>query len=169
MFDHNGISGKKAMLLAGVLAGGLCVLPAGAQSAAPAPTPAAAAAPARYQSVRFSRRATMYYDTVWGVDSLSVKALESGELIKFAWRVLDPDKAKLLSDKKFQPSLFDPQAQVTLVVPSVDQVGQLRQTSTPVTGRTYWVAFSNSGRVVKRGDHVSVVIGSFRADGLVVE
>jgi hypothetical protein len=83
--------------------------------------------------------------------------------------VLDPDKAKTLNDKKFEPSLIDPQAGVKLVIPSVDQVGQLRQVSTPQAGRSYWMAFSNSGRRVKHGDRVDVVIGQFRAVGLVVE
>jgi hypothetical protein len=31
------------------------------------------------------------------------------------------------------------------------------------------MAFSNKGGHVKRGDHVTVVIGQFRAEGLVVE
>jgi hypothetical protein len=31
------------------------------------------------------------------------------------------------------------------------------------------MAFSNKGRLVKRGDRVNVVIGKFRADGLVVD
>jgi len=33
----------------------------------------------------------------------------------------------------------------------------------------YWMAFSNKGRVVKRGDRVNVLIGSFQANGLTVE
>jgi len=111
----------------------------------------------------------MYYDAVWGVDSLSVKTVESGEILRFSWRVLDANKAKPLNDKKFEPSLIDPQAGVKLVVPALENVGQLRQSSTPIVGRSYWMAFSNSGRLVKRGDHVNVVIGQFRADGLVVE
>ena len=39
----------------------------------------------------------------------------------------------------------------------------------PVAGKSYWMAFSNKGRLVKRGDRVTVVIGPFRADGLVVD
>jgi len=31
------------------------------------------------------------------------------------------------------------------------------------------MAFSNKGRLVKRGDHVDVVIGNFQAQGLVVD
>jgi hypothetical protein len=83
--------------------------------------------------------------------------------------VLDPDKAKILNDKKTEPFLIDPKAQVKLVVPSLEKVGQLRQSSTPEAGKSYWMAFSNKGRLVKRGDQVSVVIGKFRADGLVVD
>jgi len=167
MYIRNVILDTKGMLLAGVLASSILVLPAGAQSAAPAP--AAAGAPAHYQPNRFSRRAEMHYGLIWGVDSLSVKYTESGEVIRFSYRVLDANKAKGLNDKKFEPSLIDPQAGVKLVVPSLEKVGQLRQSSTPEAGKQYWMAFSNKGRRVKRGDRVDVVIGQFRADGLVVD
>jgi hypothetical protein len=90
-------------------------------------------------------------------------------MIRFAYRVLDADKAKTLNDKKLEPSLVDPQAGVKLVVPSLEKVGQLRQSATPEAGKSYWMAFSNKGRLVKRGDRVNVVIGDFRADGLVVD
>jgi hypothetical protein len=89
--------------------------------------------------------------------------VESGEIIRFAYRVLDADKAKSLNDKKSEPSLIDLGAGVKLVVPSLEKVGQLRQSSTPVEGKTYWMAFSNKGRHVKPGHRVSVVIGNFRA------
>ena len=111
----------------------------------------------------------MYYGAIWGVDSLGVKLTESGEVIRFTYRVLDADKAKALNDKKVEPSLIDPQAGVQLVIPSLENVGQLRQTATPEGGKSYWMVFSNKGRLVKRGDRVSVVIGQFRADGLVVD
>ena len=112
----------------------------------------------------------MYYQGVWGVDSFRVKWAESGELVRFSWRVVDPDKAAVLNDKKAEPTLIDPQAGVSLVVPEVSNVGKMRQASaSPEAGRSYWMAFSNVGRRVKRGDRVIVVIGKFRAEGLVVE
>ena len=169
MSDHNVKSGTKIMLLAGVLASSFSVLPARAQSAAPAATPSAQVVASRYQTNRFSRRASIYYGQIWGVDSLSVKAAESGEIIRFAYRVLDPNRAQALNDKKSEPSLIDPRAGVKLVVPTLEKVGQLRNSGTPEAGKAYWMAFSNKGRLVKRGDRVSVVIGQFRADGLVVE
>jgi hypothetical protein len=115
------------------------------------------------------KRAKMYYANLWGVDSLRVKAVESGELIRFSWRVVDPDRAAALNDKKAEPLLLDSQAGVKLVVPTMEKVGQLRQTGTPVVAKSYWMAFSNPGRKVKPGDFVSVVIGQFHAIGLVVE
>jgi hypothetical protein len=131
--------------------------------------PATGTSPSRYKPSRFSKRAGEYYGLVWGVDSLAVKLAESGEVVKFTYRVLDANKAKALNEKKNEPSLIDPQAGVKLVVPSLEKVGQLRQTATPEGGKVYWMAFSNKGRHVKRGDHVIVVIGQFRADGLVVD
>ena len=125
--------------------------------------------PSRFQPNHFAKRAGLHYGLVWGVDSLSVKAVESGEIIRFTYRVLDAEKAKALNYSKSEPSLIYPKAGVRLVVPQLEKVGQLRQSSTPVAGKAYWMAFSNKGRLVKRGDHVIVAIGQFRADGLVVE
>ena len=111
----------------------------------------------------------MYYWGVWGVDELRVKTAESGELIRFNYRVVDPEKAAALNDKKAEPELIDPQAGVKLVVPQMEKVGKLRQSSTPKAGMTYWMAFSNPTRAVKRGDRVEVVIGQFHASNLIVE
>src|SRR5258708_37777900 len=92
------------MLFTAILSLSILVSTAGAQAAAPSPAPATAAAhssaPTRYHANRFPKRAGEYYGLVWGVDSLSVRAVESGELIRFAYRVLDLNKAQSLNDKK---------------------------------------------------------------------
>jgi hypothetical protein len=136
------------------------------QATAPA-KPAAATNP--YRPNRFAGKAGRFYRAVWGVDSLSVKLAESGELVRFTWRVVDPDRAKVLSDKRLQPTLEDPRAGVSLVVPTMEKIGALRQSQSPDAGKSYWMVFSNKGRLVKRGDRVNVVIGEFRADGLGVD
>lgn len=149
---------------------------ASGSTAAPAkenPTPAGASSnavtPNRYRPQLESKSAREFYALFWGVESLSVKAVESGEIIRFSYRVLDAEKAKMLNDKKNEPSLIDPKAGVRLVVPSLEKVGQLRQSSTPETGKAYWMAFSNKGRYVKPGHRVNIVIGNFHADGLIVQ
>jgi hypothetical protein len=111
----------------------------------------------------------MYYQGVWGVSELHLKVAESGQIIRFDYRVLDPEKAAALNDKKAEPELFDAEARVKLVVPQMEKVGKLRQSSTPQAGMTYWMAFSNPTLAVKHGHHVDVVIGSFRATNLIVE
>jgi hypothetical protein len=143
--------------------------PTAATPASPATAPTKLATPPAHSTPNRRGRAGMYYQTVWGIDSLSVKWAESGELVRVTWRVVDAERAKLLNDKKAEPSLEDPKAGVSLVVPVMEKVGQLRQTAAPENGRSYWVAFSNAGRRVKQGDRVNVVIGPFRADNLVVE
>jgi len=164
------------MLLAAGAAAALVFSVAAAQTpqgkdkaASPVAKPAPATTPSRYQPDRFAGRAGSYYRLTWGVDSLGVKLVESGEVIRFTYRVLDASKAKVLNDKKNEPALIAPRAGVKLAVPSMEKVGQLRQSSTPEAGRSYWMAFSNKGRLVKHGDHVIVQIGPFRADGLVVD
>ena len=163
------MSSIESMLLAGVLAGSVFLSETRAQTATPAKQAAVVFAPSRSQPVMVPRRAAAYYGLFWGVDALSVKAVESGELIRFSYHVLDADKARPLNDKKNEPELIAPQAGVKLVIPSLEKVGQLRQSSTPESGKSYWMAFSNPGRTVKRGDRVNLVIGQFRAEGLVVE
>jgi hypothetical protein len=134
-----------------------------------APAAKSSVVPYRYRSHTLAKSAREYYALMWGVDSLTVKSAESGEIIKFTYRVLDPNRAKVLNDKKNEPKLDDPAAGVSLVIPELEKVGKLRQSSTPIAGKVYWMAFSNKGRHVKQGHHVNVVIGTFHADGLVVE
>ena len=146
--------------------------PTPAQSSAPSEPNAAAGRPPVWQGStinRLSGRAEMYYGAAWGVGELRVKSAESGELIRFNYRVMDPAKAAALNDKKAEPQLIDSQAGVKLSVPQMEKVGKLRQSSTPKQGMVYWMAFSNPTLAVKRGHRVDIVIGSFHANGLVVE
>jgi hypothetical protein len=140
---------------------------------AAAKTPAATSdgkpRPSRYHPDRFAGRAGKLYELHWGVDSINVKLVESGELVRFSYRVLDPGKARVLNDKQNDASLIDRKAGVSLVVPTMEKVGQLRQSGAPEAGRAYWMTFSNKGRRVARGDRVDVVIGTFRASNLVVD
>jgi len=165
------------MLLGGFLAGSIVVSAAFAQ----APKTSAAQAPAvstnasarhkvsPYINKGSSPQAAEFYASNWGVDSFSVKMVESGQMVRFSYRVVDPVKAKPLSDKKAAPALIDAKARVKLVVPRMEKVGDLRQSTAPEAGKAYWMVFSNKGRVVKPGDRVSVTIGRFHVDQLLVE
>lgn len=113
--------------------------------------------------------AQRFYESTWGVEIVGVKAAESGTMIRFSYRVLDPQKAQQLNDKKASPYLYDITSHARLEVPSMEKVGQLRQSSAVEEGRVYWMVFSNKERMVKPGTRVDIRIGNFLAQGLLVE
>ena len=132
------------LLIAGLIAGTTQLHPLCAQTSAPAQKPVAATGtPTRFQPPVMPRRAAMFYKSEWGIDELRVKAVESGELIRFSYEVLDPARSKILNDKTLEPTLIFPTGHVKLVIPSLEKVGQLRQVTTPAAGKSYWMAFSN--------------------------
>ena len=104
----------------------------------------------------------------WGIDQVSAKLAESGQLVRFNYRVLDAAKAGPLHDRSSAPQLLDEASHAVLSVPEMEKIGPLRQSTAPESGKSYWMVFSNKGGPVKSGDRVSVVIGEFRVDGLVV-
>ncbi|HLQ12114.1 MAG TPA: hypothetical protein VK130_02555 [Steroidobacteraceae bacterium] len=126
-------------------------------------------APSPYASITRSDRARDHDLLAWGVEALQVRMLESGQLLRFSYRVADAAKGRVLTDRSAEPNLYDERAHAILVVPVMDQIGKLRQTQPAENGKIYWIVFSNKGGVARRGDRVSVVIGEFRADGLIVE
>jgi hypothetical protein len=181
MLDYKRVRSIIGIFLVGVLAGVVLVSPAAAQSTVPsqssppqstpmAAKPATDLTPYRNQPPRIAKRAAAIFESVWGIEAPSVKAVESGVMIRFSYRVLDAEKAMPLADKKVDPLLVCMDKGVRLTIPSMEKVGQLRQAPRELeTGKSYWMAFSNSGRLVKRGDRVNIVIGNFRAEGLTVE
>jgi len=164
----------KRMLLTCVL-GGVLASPAFATEPAPsaAVTAASSAAPAaavrvRSNSVTNDRQATLLR-RLWGIDEVHVRSTASGALVRFSYRVVSADKAKILNSKDATPYLIDEQHSLALQVPVMEQVGQLRQVAAPQNGRDYWMAFSNKGKYLKPGNHVTLMVGNLRINGLVVE
>jgi hypothetical protein len=134
--------------------------------AAPKSSPVSASAPIPASK---SQRERDFYRKRWGIDDIAVRATASGILIRFSYRVLDAEKAALINDKTQTPYLIDEKTGIALVIPTMENVGLLRQTAAPVNGREYWMVFSNKGKFIKRGSRVDVMIGTFRIEGLVVE
>jgi hypothetical protein len=110
-----------------------------------------------------------FFKRTWGVDVIGVHPVASGFMLRFSYRVLDPKKAKILNDKKQDAYLVEESTGSRLTVPTMDYAGLLRTVNTPKYNNVYWMLFGNSGTAIKPGDHVTVVVGDFRATGLVVE
>lgn len=131
--------------------------------------PAITYAQSPYHSVGMPASAHYYYETVWGIDNLVLRVAASGNLIRFSYRVTNVQRASELGNKRAKPLLIDPKRNIALEIPVMEQVGPLWQTVGLANGKEYWMTFSNKGGPVHRGDRVSVVIGDFHADGLLVE
>jgi hypothetical protein len=131
----------------------------------------------RYSRPRTSRHASgempasakQMYALMWGVDDLRVKIAESGQLVRFSYRITDAQKAAAINEKTSAPYLLDERTHAVLQVPTMEKVGPLRQSQSPENGKSYWMVFSNKGGYVKAGHRVSVVVGPMRLDGLVVQ
>lgn len=158
------------ILLAGLLAGSLCVLTISARSAELQRVHSETIRQASpYHPGSVTSSAKVYYQSVWGIDNMLLRQTASGNLIRFSYRVTDPTLARPLGDNRATPYLFGQRSHAVLEIPVMDKIGQLRQTGTAESGKEYWMVFSNKGNLVKTGDRVNVIIGVFHADGLMVE
>ena len=151
-----------------------CLAAVGAPSyPASSKSSSAAATPSKKKSSPYvapmPESAKMVYALNWGVDDFSAHLAESGQLVRFSYRVTDAKKAQALNARESSPYLLDEEIHAVLQVPEMEKVGKLRQSGPPESGKSYWMVFSNKGGPVKPGHRVSVVIGQVRIDGLVVQ
>jgi hypothetical protein len=105
----------------------------------------------------------------WGVKILGIRQTANAFLLDFRFRVTDPEKAAPLTDRKAKPYLIDEASGVKLEVPNAPKVGSLRARGNPEPSRTYFILFGNSRGLVKKGNKVTVVIGDFEVENLIVE
>jgi hypothetical protein len=164
-------------VVAGVLVSVVLASHGFAQSPSPASPPAGATLPpgthahrvSPYHGMKQTDKAKDLYPAVWGVDRLRVNYTSSGNLIRFSFRVVEPKLSKALGDHEAIPHLYSPRTHAMLQVPTMEQIGMLRQLGANEVNKEYWMVFSNKGNLVRPGDRVNVIIGKFHADGLLVE
>jgi len=170
---------RAGLLAIGLLLPGALVLAqegappeAGPSKAVPAaaPAPKAATKP-RAKPVASTSHVprSQYFQRNWGVDIVGVRRVSSGSMLRFDYKVVDPGKAAALTDRKARPYLIDEASHTALAVPAMENIGELRQVAPLESNRTYFVIFGNPGGLVKRGGRVTLVVGNFRAEGLVVD
>jgi hypothetical protein len=167
----NPISRPNLRLLAGVLVGGVLMTACMAQpkeNLSGSTAPASARTSPQYHPGTVASSAK-YYQSVWGIDNLLVRQTASGSLVRFSYRVTDPERARVLSDDHATPYLYGQRSHALLQIPVMEKVGPLRQSRQSKAGREYWMTFANNGHLVKAGDRVDVIIGPFHAIGLMVE
>jgi hypothetical protein len=114
----------------------------------------------------------MSLEEQWGVKVENLRISAAGNLLDFRYRIIDPEKASYLVDRRNKPYLIDQASGRVLSVPTTAKVGPLRQTvryGLPQKDKIYFILFGNP-HVIKPGDKVTVVIGEeFKAENIVVE
>lgn len=110
----------------------------------------------------------LYFKRNWGVEVIGIHPVSSGYMLNFRYRIVDPVKAKSLNDMKSKAYVIDDATGTRLAVPAMEKVGELRSGATPQVGREYFMIFGNPGKLVKPGGSVTVVIGNFHVDSLLV-
>jgi hypothetical protein len=105
----------------------------------------------------------------WGIEIVFVRQTSAGYMLEFRYKVLDAKKAKDLFERQIKPMLTHAETGAKLIVPTPAKTGALRNSNPPKVGNTYWMFFSNPGKLVKQGDTVSIEIGDFLVEDLVVQ
>lgn len=108
-------------------------------------------------------------EEAWGIRVEGVRLSAADYMLDFRYRIIDPERASSLLNRAEKPYLVDETSGSKLVVPRT-RLGPLRQTDVkPDPDRSYFILFGNKDKIVKKGSKVTVVIGAFRAENLVVE
>ena len=105
----------------------------------------------------------------WGIEITALRMTAYNHMIDFRFRVLDAKKADSLFVRQTKPYLLDQKTGKVLAVPNTAKIGPLRNSNKPQEGRIYWMFFGNHTGLVQAGHKVTVVIGEFKVENLVVE
>ena len=104
----------------------------------------------------------------WGIRPLSIQLTAAGNMLDYRFRVIDPNKAMALMKRGDNVYLIDQASGMRFAVPRT-KVGPLRQTgSKPKAGKVYPILFTNTGMILKQGSKVTLVVGDFRMENIVV-
>ena len=109
---------------------------------------------------------------IWGIQIIGLRLTAAGYMLDFRYRIVDPNKALPIVDRRNKPYLIDQASGSRFMVPNPPKLGPLRQTTKygkPKEGRTYFILFANPGRFINQGSEATVVIGDFRVENLTVE
>jgi hypothetical protein len=156
------IRGTLASAVAGLVFGSaLLALPPVAQAAGPH----AARASGPYSHPRYKTRVKRK----WGIELVGVRPVAVGYMLVFRYKVIDAEKAKPVHVRRTKPVLIDEATGARFIVPAPQKTGPLRNSNLPQEGRIYSMLFANPGQYVKTGNRVTVEIGDFRAEDMVVQ
>jgi hypothetical protein len=105
----------------------------------------------------------------WGIRIEKAALSAAGYMVDFRFRVLDAVKAAPILDRAAKPQLIAQATGASLTVPAPAKIGQLRSGGNVKDGHVCFIMFSNSARQVRSGEKVTVVVGDFQVQDIVVQ
>jgi hypothetical protein len=108
--------------------------------------------------------------TDWGIEPVHLRITANGYMVEFRYRVLDTEKALVMSDRKHYPFLLALKSKAKLSVPYGRTVGVLKSNRRFLKlGRQYIAMFSNEGRHLLPGDKVKVQVQNEVSETFILE
>jgi hypothetical protein len=105
----------------------------------------------------------------WGIQVKGIRLTAADYMIDFRYHVTDSAKASSILSRQEKATLIHQESGTAMQVPTT-RLGAMRQTSVkPAAGRDYLIFFANRNGLIKTGDKVTVIIGDFKIEDLVVE
>jgi hypothetical protein len=108
------------------------------------------------------------FEETWGIRVEGIRQSAAGYMLDFRYRVLNAEKAAPLFDRQTKPYLIDQTSGKKFQVPNPPKTGPLRSSNPPQDDRVYAIFFGNPGTYIRPGSKVTVVIGDFRVEDLLV-
>lgn len=109
----------------------------------------------------------------WGIKFYGIRWTSAGYMLEMKFRVLDPEKAFPLLKRDIKRYVVVDKSGAVLEVPFTQKLGSLKssvRTSNMVKKDTNYIAlFANPSKHVNPGDKVTLVIGNFMAENLIVQ
>lgn len=111
-------------------------------------------------------------EETWGIRVEGLLLSSAGYMLDFRYRVVAPEKAVRIMDRKLKPYLINERTGQASIVPSPPKIGALRQTletGLPPAGKVAFIFFANPGRALKSGELATLVIGDCRIEHVRVQ
>lgn len=112
-------------------------------------------------------------EKTWGIKLYGIRWTAAGYMLEMKFRVLEPDKAFPLLKRDIKRHVVVEKSGAVLEVPFTQKLGSLKstvRTSNMVKKDYNYIAlFANPEKHVNPGDKVTLVIGNFMAENLIVQ
>jgi len=96
----------------------------------------------------------------WGIEVVHLRMTADNYMIELRYKVLDKEKARVLSSRKTVPVLAVKKSRAKLSVPYFPTVGMIKSNRRFLKeGKNYTIMFSNEGKHVMLGDQVRIQAG----------